>query len=172
MTDDQHIKCLKCGVELSRCSGYTCGCEYPVTISHAEMSDDERIIRKALQAGPTPGPWKSSGDVTGAAGPLFVATMAYEGDERRIVARIENRESARPLDNEDFANATMIAACSPDRIARLVARVERLEAALRQCHYALDRWLDCPEDAASYDNAMQRAILAEATARAALEGQE
>jgi hypothetical protein len=73
------------------------------------IQDDLTAIREALDAGPTPGPWSRSLDLLG-----------IRGDAAQPVCR-----AAHILD------AAYIAACSPDRIARLVEHVERLEAALR-----------------------------------------
>ena len=120
------------------------------------ITDDIAAIKAALDAGPTAGPWElrvvdDLGAVAGGNG--WVDAVSAGGEQ-------------------ELKDAAHIAACSPDRIARLVAHVERLEKALRQCHYALDRWIDSPEDAATYDDNMQRAIIAEAAARAALEGKE
>lgn len=61
----------------------------------------------------TPGPWASSDQFRDEGAPLFVATMARTGNERRIVCRISNKVSGRPLEDEDYANARLIAA-APD----------------------------------------------------------
>ena len=60
----------------------------------------------------TAGPWMDSGHEIKAdgKGPLFVVTMARTGNERCVICRIENSVSGRPLDDEDFANARLIAA--------------------------------------------------------------
>lgn len=73
------------------------------------MTDDEKIIREALAAGPTPGPWSKAG---------FRVTAKELGFDR--VADTE-------YDNDSMAeNAAFIAACSPDRIERVLAESERL----------------------------------------------
>jgi len=74
------------------------------------IQDDLTAIREALDAGPTPGPWSRSLDLLG-----------IRGDAAQPVCR-----AAHILD------AAYIAACSPDRIARLVAHVERLEKCLEE----------------------------------------
>ena len=124
-------------------------------------------IKAALEAGPTDGPWWGDfASMMRNGSPQVVEYFVRrDGDDISIAAEIVNPESGLPSE----ANAAYIAAANPAALRAIIEHVERLEAALRQCHYALDRWLDCPEDATSYDNAMQRAILAEATARATVE---
>lgn len=76
------------------------------------MTDDERIIREALQAGPTPGPWAHDGQ----GGWLILGPEHWQA-----AARAYKRETA------DY-----IAACSPDRIERVLAGLERLRAELAE----------------------------------------
>lgn len=92
------------------------------------MTDDERIIREALQAGPTPGPW---GYETASMGPLDSMLVVEhfvrrDGDDISIAANIVDPQSGSPSE----ANAAYIAACSPDRIERVLAELERLRAEL------------------------------------------
>jgi len=54
-------------------------------------------------------------------------------DEKGIICRIENTESGRPIDEEDLANAKLIAS-APE----LKLRIHLLEAALKKC--AKDEW--------------------------------
>lgn len=93
-------------------------------------SDRYQHLRDALAAGPTPGDWMSSGEVIEPGEPLFIATMAYSGDKRRIIARIENAVSGRPLDSEDLANASFIAAADPDTIRALLDERDQLHKLL------------------------------------------
>lgn len=91
------------------------------------MIDDERIIREALQAGPTPGPW----------------TPMPAGAGEQCVARVNNTEAVPPKGVElahDSVDASYIAACSPDRIERLLAEVERLRAELAETRLDAERY--------------------------------
>ena len=93
------------------------------------IDDDIRVLRDALADGPTPGPWvddmesyRSASDVTiysEARGELdYVVNIGYCGNKMEDGAYIAFDASA--------INARYIAACSPDRIERLLAEVERL----------------------------------------------
>lgn len=86
------------------------------------MSDDDiRALRTALADGPTPGPWESF--------------PVGHGSQR--VARVNNREVVPPDACElahEIVDARYIAAASPDRIARLLAEVERLRGALAKAN--------------------------------------
>lgn len=97
------------------------------------IDDDIRVLRDALADGPTPGPWvddmesyRSASDVTiysEARGELdYVVNIGYCGNKMEGGAYIAFDASA--------INARYIAACSPDRIERLLAEVERLRGAL------------------------------------------
>lgn len=83
------------------------------------IDDDERIIRETLQAGPTPGPW--------------TVLPAIAGEQ--CVSRVNLLEVVPPTGVElarDAVDATYIAACSPDRIERVLAEVGRLRAELAE----------------------------------------
>ena len=92
------------------------------------MTDDDiRILRTALAGGPTPGPWES----------LPV------GHGPHYVARVNNREVVPPDACElahEIVDARYIAACSPDRIERLLAEVERLREALTAANAQAERF--------------------------------
>ena len=106
------------------------------------MTDRYENIRKALEMGPTPGPWKV-GDQNSHCGISIgsdddLVATAYL---RRITSRAKWGEEhfALPENQESVANATLIAACDPDTIRELLAErdafaaeVERLAEALRQ----------------------------------------
>jgi hypothetical protein len=73
----------------------------------------ERLAREA-----TPGPWKASGpDVDMPGGRCAITFDASD-------------HYAEPEDDQDFANARLIAALSPDVVLGLVARLRRAEGAL------------------------------------------
>ena len=72
----------------------------------------------------TPGPWRSTAEFRDSGAPLFVCAL---GAERPIICRIENRVSKRPLDDEDYANARLIAS-APD----LKSENDRLRKVARQ----------------------------------------
>lgn len=99
------------------------------------MSDDDiRALREALADGPTPGPWEDF--------------PVGHGSQR--VARVNNREVVPPDACElahEIVDARYIAAASPDRIARLLAEVERLRAFERGVIEAIPgpRYMDPPD---------------------------
>lgn len=68
----------------------------------------------------TPSPWLSSGSIITRNEPLFVMSepRADAGKGRTIICRIANTVSGRPLEDEDFANANLIAA-APDLLEAL-----------------------------------------------------
>jgi len=82
------------------------------------LADDLAAIKAALDAGPTPGPWhrspnsRSGFSVTADVEPW---TVTEDLDAEGRYGAIEREQ-----------DAAYIAACSPDRIARLVEHVERL----------------------------------------------
>lgn len=88
------------------------------------MTDDIKAIRDALQAGPTPGPWHA------------VNRAAYwheeEGDVRTTdLEDVVGAEFVAPIGNVEttrgqvwLRDAQYIAACHPDRIARLLDALE------------------------------------------------
>ena len=91
------------------------------------IDDDIRALRTALAGGPTPGPWES----------LPV------GHGPHYVARVNNREVVPPDACElahEIVDARYIAACSPDRIERLLAEVERLREALTAANAQAERF--------------------------------
>lgn len=91
------------------------------------MTDDERIIREALAAGPTPGPWNP------------MPAYAVE----KCVARISKTEVVPPSGVDlahESVDAHYVAACSPDRITRLLAEVERLRAELAEARRDAERY--------------------------------
>jgi hypothetical protein len=94
--------------------------------------DDLAAIKAALNAGPTPGPWAtgSSGLVHAPAG-VHVCPF--------------------PARAHSSGNAAYIAACSPDRIARIVAHVERLESPV-----VLSEWQQAMRRIAELEAALSR----------------
>lgn len=93
------------------------------------MTDDRfKALREALAAGPTPGPWYSGyhgTDVRQGTSPDDYGDIVADSSNL-VVARAWRRPLNEPC--TEFANAAYIAACSPDRIAALLAEVERLRA--------------------------------------------
>ncbi len=113
------------------------------------MTDDERIIRDALAAGPTPGPW----------------TPMPAGAGEQCVARVNNTEAVPPVGVDlahESVDASYIAACSPDRIERVLAELERLREAPRTAHEVWEREAQQYRD----EDVRLRAELAEAHAEA------
>jgi len=88
------------------------------------MTDRYQPLRDAIAAGPTPGPWRTNAPEE-VEGQYFVVTMARDGDTRRIVCKVNNFISKRPLEDEDAASAIYIAAADPDTIAALLADHDR-----------------------------------------------
>jgi hypothetical protein len=79
------------------------------------MTNDERILREALEAGPTPGPWMHL------FGDRLVYTILEDGCRGMPVVGVDSLGGARSL-----WTLRHVAACSPDRIARLLDEIERL----------------------------------------------
>jgi hypothetical protein len=77
------------------------------------VQDDLAAIKAALDAGPTPGPWTSS------AWGMRVMDAAH-GSSQVLIATVATNTRC----GQDGANLAYIAACSPDRIRRLVEHVE------------------------------------------------
>lgn len=84
------------------------------------MSDDVKVIRDALAAGVTVGEWKV---LDGRRVSVTLQTTEGCGFDSHCVAL--THDSMGRLNAE--AHAAYIAACSPDRIARLLARLEEAE---------------------------------------------
>lgn len=91
------------------------------------MSDKYQPLRDAIAAGPTKGPWLTTAPDE-IEGQFFVVTMSRDGDERRIVCKINNFISGRPLEDEDIASAAYIAAADPDTIAALLRERDALQS--------------------------------------------
>jgi hypothetical protein len=84
------------------------------------IDQDLAAIKAALEAGPTPGPWIEAGPSYGK--PLPVAYTS-------VVQDLDDDDDAPSICRDTMdADASYIAAVSPDRIARIVAELERLRA--------------------------------------------
>lgn len=96
------------------------------------MTDRYEKIRKALEMGPTPGPWKV-GDQNGHCGISIGSDDALVAAAylRLITSRAKWGEErfAMPENQEAVANATLIAACDPDTIRALLKERDALLAA-------------------------------------------
>lgn len=95
------------------------------------MSDDViKLLRGAIAAGPTVGPW----------------TMLPAGAGEQCVARINSWEAVPPNGVElahDSIDANYIAAASPDNIAALLARLDKAEREIERLRAERDehaRW--------------------------------
>lgn len=95
------------------------------------MDDDIKALREALEAGPTPGPWawwtscsyrRLSSDKTGKDGDVLYAAVHRDG-----VGDVVGTDATKAY----------IAAANPDRIARILARLEAAEARLDWLHSGL-----------------------------------
>ena len=99
------------------------------------MKDDIKAIRDALAAGPTPGPWNAV-----SRGEFWHET---EGDVRKtdttaiIEDDIVGAEFVQPIGHNEttrgqvwLRDAQYIAACHPERIARLLDALEQAQSAL------------------------------------------
>jgi hypothetical protein len=82
------------------------------------MTDRYENIRKALEMGPTPGPWTVRYDYV---------VQAKSFDEGRLVP-IAQPYGLRVDGSDLFANAALIAACDPDAIHALLAERDALRA--------------------------------------------
>ena len=113
-------------------------------------------VREALAAGPTPGPWSlktvpTSDGSCHKIGP-FPSASRVHSETHACVYAIGIRlgiDDSTPVARELLANARLMAACSPDNIAAILAHVEaqkaeneRLRAALKTCVWALRQPLD------------------------------
>jgi hypothetical protein len=102
------------------------------------MTDDDiKALREAIAAGPTDGPWITAGPSFGDPLPRFTNGIIRDTDDGDCeeVCRFDVRTTHC---NETEINAAYIAAASPDRIARLLAEVERLRALQADQHAELD----------------------------------
>jgi hypothetical protein len=80
------------------------------------IKDDIDAIKTSLDAGPTPGPWK------------YAEGTGFDyGSKSYGVSAPSPHHWVVPTLNIPAQDAAYIAACSPDRIARIVEHVERLE---------------------------------------------
>jgi lipopolysaccharide biosynthesis regulator YciM len=95
--------------------------------------DDVRELRKALEAGPTPGPW-----VTDHANHNLVAR---DGDVYEYVCEVAPSEFSESEHDQarEQVDAAYIAAASPDRIRRILDRLEAAERANERQEDALNR---------------------------------
>ena len=113
-------------------------------------------VREALAAGPTPGEWSlktvpTSDGSCHKIGP-FPSASRVHSETHACVYAIGIRlgiDDSTPVARELLANARLMAACSPDNIAAILAHVEaqkaeneRLRAALKTCVWALRQPLD------------------------------
>jgi len=84
---------------------------------------DHEAIRKALAAGPTPGPWTAEPVPSG---------HRFGGSTHQVIALVEDGSDTRSLaftgGEESRANAELIAACNPQAITALLADYDRLAA--------------------------------------------
>lgn len=89
-----------------------------------QLSEDIRIVREALAAGPTPGPWRAQnwGDEHGA---------DWYVDADKDLCHIRHGSEGNVAEMNYWDNAAgerdmkYIAACSPERITRLLAALEK-----------------------------------------------
>ena len=93
------------------------------------MTPAETAIREALEAGPTPGPWKACRSYECFDGPLWDIDPEDLADfECRPFVRIEaagsNIASAHDLFEFKTADAKLIAACNPAALAELLAELD------------------------------------------------
>ncbi len=79
------------------------------------MNDDIKAIRGALAAGPTPGPWHA----------YIHPLQPHELDGRADIVGANRDDDV--AENSPHKNAAYIAACSPDRIARLLDALEQAQ---------------------------------------------
>lgn len=91
------------------------------------MKDDIKAIRAVLAAGPTPGEWVACGPSFGDPLPRFLNEVVSpdEADGGETVACA--LQGAEGLADADMA---YIAACNPERIARLLDALEQAQSAL------------------------------------------
>lgn len=85
------------------------------------MTDIE-TLKAALAKGPTMGPWLQ--------GIYGGSLMPWICDDSGV--EVARTSLIRAVDDDHVLNAEYIAACSPDRIQRLVERVEAYEKALEK----------------------------------------
>lgn len=101
-------------------------------VSDAQLIDDVRVLRAALAAGPTPGPWST------------ISRGSYWSEEEADVrdadgSDVAGAEFVQPIGDNDttrgqlyMRDAAYIAAASPDRIARVLCRLEQEQDARRK----------------------------------------
>jgi hypothetical protein len=103
------------------------------------MTDDITELRAALAAA-TPGPW-----VTGNTDPLLFGRKQGNGTEPLGFVYGPSRAEESAHGRECLATAAYIAACNPDRIARLLDRLEAAEAVARSMSAPNDEFVKWPQ---------------------------
>lgn len=93
------------------------------------MTDHEKRIREALDAGPTEGPWASEVDDTNP------NELNIISNNRPYVATAWPADASN--DREQEANAAFIAACNPSAIRALLADLDAMRGALKSVQAAI-----------------------------------
>lgn len=99
------------------------------------MTTDIAAIREALDMGPTPGPWRPRRDPDHSVEWEAVIDI---GDGALVVAATFGGTGLEGNEENAKANAVYIAACSPDRITRLLAALETAQADAARYQYVRD----------------------------------
>ena len=90
-------------------------------MTHPTQEDDVKAIRDALALGPTPGPYHAPG--IGEVHDSSNRVIACFSD----VDPVAEDQRPSPSIDEGDRNAAFYATCTPERIARLLARLEQAE---------------------------------------------
>lgn len=85
--------------------------------------DDITALREALAAGPAPGPWHKA---------------EYLGGSSTVTTKADRSRGGDLFEWTSRANASYIAAASPDRITRLLDRIEALQAEVERLQSAFN----------------------------------
>lgn len=95
--------------------------------------DDVRELRKALDAGPTPGPHKA------------YESLVFMGCERQA-GGFDLRDCPNPE-----ANAKLFAACEPDRIRRILDRLDAAAPMIERYRLLMEREHDATDELVPYE---------------------